>query len=229
MRHLAFVLATCCLLAGPAGAQEQDLQARTAAARQAAARNQQSLASYGWIEKVELRLKGELKSTKVSQCRYGADGKVIKTPIVEPPPPQKKGGVRGRVIERKVDDMKEDLEAAAALVHAYVPPSGERLVAVADAGGVSGAQAAPGFVMLRFAGYRKPGDTLALTFESAMKSLKQMQVATWLDDPKAPVSLAVTMASLADGTDYPGKVVLALPARQLEVTIINSNHQKLVR
>ena len=55
-----------------------------------------------------------------------------------------------------------------------------------------------------------------------------MQVATWLDDPKAPVSLAVMMAALADGTDYPAKVVLALPARQLEVTILNSTHQKLV-
>jgi len=228
MRHVASVLVACCVLSAPLAGQ-QDAQKNAVAVREAAARNQKALAGYGWIEKVELRLKGEVKSTKVSQCRYGPDGKVLKTPIVEPPPPQKRGGVRGRVVERKVGDMKEDLEAAVALVHECVPPSGERIGKVADAGGISAAQAGPGLVTLRFAGYRKPGDTLALTFEAAAQSLRRMQVATWLDDPKAPVSLAVTMAALPDKTDYPAKIVLALPARQIEVTILNSNHQKLAQ
>jgi hypothetical protein len=74
----------------------QDLQQKLAAGKQAAAANQQALRGYAWLEKVELSLKGEVKSTKVSSCRYGPDGKVQKTPVVEPPPPQKQRGLNGK-------------------------------------------------------------------------------------------------------------------------------------
>ena len=67
--------------AGRAGPEQQKL----AAAKQAAALNQKALRSYSWVEKTELSLKGEVKNTKVDMCRYGPDGKVQKTPVVEPP------------------------------------------------------------------------------------------------------------------------------------------------
>jgi hypothetical protein len=207
----------------------QDLQQKAAAAKQAAAQNQKALRGYSWLEKVELRLKGEVKSTKVSACRYGPDGKVQKTPVVEPPPPEKKGGVRGRIVEKKTGEMKAELEAAAALVHQYVPPSPEKMQAVMGAGGVSLAQAGPGVVSLKLAGYVKAGDSLALTFEQAIKSLKRIDVTTWLNAPSEPVSLRVAMQSLPDGTDYPGAITLAIPASQIEVRITNSNYQKLTR
>jgi len=88
-------------LAAGTPATAQDLQQKLAAAKQNAAANQQALRSYGWIEKVELSLKGEVKNTTVNSCRYGADGKVQKTAVVEPPPAEKKRGLRGKVIEKK--------------------------------------------------------------------------------------------------------------------------------
>lgn len=126
----------------PAGA--QDLQQKLAAAKQNAAQNQQALRSYGWIEKVELSLKGEVKNTTVNSCRYGADGKVQKTAIVEPPPPEKKRGLRGKVVEKKKGEMKAELEAAVALVHQYVPPDPGMMQVVMNAGTASLAQAGPG-------------------------------------------------------------------------------------
>ena len=56
---VAFVV----LAALPAAAQE--LQQKLAAAKQAAALNQQALRSYSWLEKTELSYKGEVKNTKV--------------------------------------------------------------------------------------------------------------------------------------------------------------------
>ena len=215
-------------LALPAPSQAQDLQQKLAAAKQSAAENQQALRSYTRIEKVELSLKGEVKNTTINSCRYGPDGKVQKTPIVQPPPPEKKRGLRGKAIAKKTGEMKAEIEASAALVHSYVPPVPGKLQVV-NAGAASAAQAGPGVVVLKFAGYEKSGDSLGLTFDSTVKALRQIDVATYLDDPKSPVTLRVGMQSLPDGTHYPGSVALAIPASQIEVRITNSNYQRLAQ
>jgi hypothetical protein len=211
----------------PAGA--QDLQQKAAAAKQNAAQNQQALRSYTWIEKVELSLKGEVKNTTVNSCRYGPDGKVQKTALVTPPPAEKKRGLRGRVVEKKTGEMKAELEAAAALVHSCVPPDPGLIQVVMNAGTASLSQAGPGAVVMKFPGYQKPGDSLALTFDSTVKSLRQVDVASYLDDPKSPVTFQVGMQALPDGTSYPGSVVLGIPASQVEVRITNSNYQRLAQ
>lgn len=213
--------------AAPAGA--QDLQQKAAAAKQNAAQNQQALRSYTWIEKVELSLKGEVKNTTVNSCRYGPDGKVQKTPIVTPPPPEKKRGLRGKIVEKKTGEMKAELEAAAALVHSYVPPDPGLIQVVMNAGTASLSQAGPGAVVLKFPGYQKAGDSLALTFDTAVKALRQIDVASYLDDPQSPVTFRVAMQGLPDGTSHPGSVVLGIPASQIEVRITNSNYQKLAQ
>jgi len=50
-------------------------------------------------------------------------------------------------------------------------------------------------------------------------------VDTWKDNPSDKVTLNVQMQSLADGTDYPGAVVLAIPSSNIQVRITNSNYQ----
>ncbi len=65
----------------------EQVQQKAAAAKEAAARNQQALRSYSWITKTELSVKGEVKNTKIESCKYGPDGKVQTTELTEPPPP----------------------------------------------------------------------------------------------------------------------------------------------
>ena len=220
-------LAALALLVAPAGA--QDVQQKLGAAKEAAARNQQALRSYSWIEKTELRLKGEVKNTKVDMCKYGPDGKVQKTPVVEPAPAEKKRGLKGKIVAKKTGEMKEELEAAVALVQQYVPPSPDLMQAVMSAGTASISQAGPGAASLKFPGYVKKGDALTLTFDSIVKSLRQIEVNTWLDEPESAVNLKVTMQAMPEGVSYPGTVVFALPKRQLEVKITKSNYQKIVQ
>jgi hypothetical protein len=209
--------------------QAQDLQQKLAAAKQAAALNQKAIRSYSWLEKTELSLKGEVKNTKVDMCKYGPDGKVQKTAVVEPPPPEEKRGLKGRVVAKKTGEMKEEMESAVALVQQYVPPSPELMQAVMTAGTASISQAGPGFAALKFPGYIKKGDAVTLTFESAVKTLHQIEVNTWLDAPDNAVNLKVTMQVLPDGTSSPGTVAFALPKRQLEVRITKSNYQKIAQ
>ena len=192
------VIACACLASPPADA--QDLKQKLVAAKEAAAKNQQALRAYSWIEKTELLHDGEVKNTKVDSCRYGPDGTVQKTPIVEPAPPEQKRGLRGRVIAKKTGEMKEELESAVALVQQYLPPEPDKMQAVMTAGNASLSQSGPGFVALKFPGYAKPGDALSLTFESTLKTLRQVQVDTWLDSPDKAVMVKVTMQALPDGT-----------------------------
>ena len=230
MSHRLIVIAViaCAGLASrPADA--QDLKQKLASAKEAAARNQQALRSYSWIETTELRFKGEVKNTKVDSCRFGPDGKVQKTAVVEPAPAEKKRGVRGKIVAKKTGEMKEELESAVALVQQYLPPEPDKMQAVMSAGTASLAQAGPGFAALKFPGYAKTGDALTLTFESAVKTLRQLEVNTWLDKPDEPVILTVAMNALPDGTSHPSDVALSIPSSNIEVRIKKSNYQKLAQ
>ena len=228
-RHSRLMWIACALALIAARPAAQDLQQKLAAAKQAAALNQQALRSYSWLEKTELSLKGEVKNTKVDMCRYGPDGKVQKTPVVEPAPPQKQRGLKGKIVAKKTGEMKEELEAAVALVQQYLPPSPDMMQVVMNAGTASISQAGPGRASLKFPGYAKANDALTLTFDTAVKALQQIAVQTWLDEPDNAVTLNVTMAALPDGTSHPGTVVLGIPKRHIEVRITKSNYQKLAQ
>ncbi len=103
--------------------------------------------------------------------------------------------------------MKEELQAATALVHQYVPPDPGLIQVVIGAGKASMAQEGPAAVALKFSDYVKAGDALTLTFDTGLKALRQMSVATYMDAPSNPVTLQVAMQSLPDGTSYPASVI----------------------
>ena len=123
--------------------------------------------------------------------------------------------------------MKEELQAATALVHQYVPPDPGLMQVVIGEGKASLAQQGPGALALKFPGYQKAGDALTLTFDAALKVMRHLSVATYLDDPSSPVTLDVNLQSLPDGTNTPASVSLKIPASQIEVRIKNSNYQKV--
>jgi len=223
---IGFALAAFALIAWQP-ANGQDLKEKLAAAKAAAGKNAQAQRSYTWLEKTELSLKGEVKSTKVDSCRYGPDGKVQKTPVVTPPPAEKKRGLKGKIVAKKTGEMKEELESAAALIHRYVPPSPDNIQVVMNAGTASMGQAGPGAVALKFPGYQKAGDALTITFDAAITSLRQIDVASWLEQPSEPLTFRVTMQTLPDGLSYPGSIVLTIPSSKIEVRITKSNYQKL--
>jgi hypothetical protein len=228
MRIKAISFGVLMLFGGLAlAAQSPDLQQKAAAAKEAAARNQQALRSYSWVTKTELSLKGEVKNTKLESCQYGPDGKVQKTELSEPPPPpEKTRGLKGKMVAKKTGEMKKELEDSAALVHSYIPPAPEKIQAAIAAGKVTQSPGA-GAASIRFADYEKAGDSLTLTMDSESKSMRQIAVDSWLEKPDEKVTLAVTFQSLPDGTNYAAETVLSIPGNNIEVRIENSNYQKL--
>ena len=136
--------------------------------------------------------------------------------------------MKGRIIENKKEEMKEELEAAVALVHQYLPLSPDLMQVVMNAGTASIAHAGPGRAALGFPAHVKANDALTLTFDQGVKALQQIDV-NWLDEPTNIVTLRVTMEQLRDGTSHQASVVLGMPKRNIELRITNSNDQKLAQ
>jgi hypothetical protein len=218
---------TLLLMPAIARSQSPEVQQRVAALKQNVARDQQNIRTYEWIETTVISLKGEEKSRQQKRCYYGADGGLQKVTVDASPPPDKKRGIRGRVIARKTEELTDYMKQAVALVKTYVPPDPARIQAVKDAGNVSldlpgGGKGA----RLNFRGYAKPGDVFTVEVDPASNRVIGLSVATYLSDAKDAVTLEVHFASLQDGTGYPATEVLAAPAKNLSVNVTNSGYRK---
>ncbi len=220
----------------PAGGQSDPV----AALKQSIGEGTKKLAQYEWIETTIINLKGEEKGRTLKRCYYGADGKVQKIPIEQPAAPaEEQGGGRGgrrgggkikeQVIANKKDDMKDYMEQAAALVHAYVPPTPPQIQAVKDGGRLSAIPQAGGKVRLEMKQYLKPGDALTLDLDTAANRLLGLGVNSYLDKPEDVVTLAVQMNTLSDGALYAAQTTLDAKAKNIQVVITNSGHKPVAR
>lgn len=209
------------------GMMKEAIQEKLAAIKQSAAANKAALRQYAWTETVQVALNGQVKSTKQMTCRYGADGQVVRTPIGPPAPEQKTGPLRRRVVEEKKEELGEYMGGVRAVVGLYVPPDGPKMEQSFQAGNVSIDRPGAGEAGMVFKNYAKPGDSMTLDFAMATKKLATLNVASYMDSPSQPVSLAVQFASLPDGTNYPANVVLNAPAKGMQVTMTNAGYQKV--
>ncbi|HXK07446.1 MAG TPA: hypothetical protein VMS37_33940 [Verrucomicrobiae bacterium] len=219
--------------AGDAG--KGAFQAKVGELKQSLAANQKAIRQYTWTETTQISLKGEVKKTERKECRYSTDGQVIKTSLGDaaPPPAQQGGGrrrggaLKERVVEKKVDEMKDYMEDVAALVKQYVPPEPEKIQAAVQNGKAAlNKESAPGIAELAFTDYVIPGDKLALSFNTEAKQLAAVNVDSYLGKEKDTVTLAVRFAALSDGVNYPAQTVLVAKAKQIQVTITNSGYSK---
>lgn len=78
---------------------------------------------------------------------------------------------------------------------------------------------------MTFNDYYKPGDKIALAFDTTVKKLKSYDVNTYLDDPKKDVvTLTNQFAGLPDGTNYLQQTVLDAIGKQIKITTTNQGH-----
>lgn len=223
--------AACCitLLLAPtiASSQSPEIQQRVAALKQSVAQDQQNIRQYEWVETTVISLKGEEKSRQQKQCYYGAEGSLQKIPISASPPPEKKRGLRGRIIENKKEELTDYMKQAVALIKTYVPPDPAKIQAVKDAGKISlGLPGGGKGARLDLHDYAKPGDLMSIEVDPASNRVTSLKVATYLDDLKDSVTLDVSFSLLEDGTGYPATETLVAKAKNLTVNVTNSGYRK---
>ncbi len=234
MKH-STLLASCTLalglaLARPASAQQPSATDRATALKATMQASQVVLKQHEWIETTVISLKGEEKSRKQERCYYGADGQLTKVLLTAPAPEEKKRGLRGKIVEKKKEELTDYMKQAVALVKTYVPPSPARIQTAKDAGKVSIDVLEPGKrARLNFSGYEKPGDNLGVEVDLTSNRPLGVKVATYLEDAKDVVTLDVRMGQLADGTTYAADITLGAPAKNLTVTVQNSGYRKVTQ
>jgi hypothetical protein len=226
---VAFALASIVpAIAQMGGAGGGALQEKLAAVKQSVAENQQRLHKYQWIETTQLTLNGEAKPPRQSECQYGPDGKVQKTPMGPPPAPPSGGRMKQRIIEKKKEEMQDYMGQVKSLLALYVPPDPQKMGQALQSGNASlNPNPAAQATEIIFKNYAQPGDQMTLSFDMATKKVSSLNVNTYMDDPKDVVTLAVQMGSLPDGTNYTQQTVLNATAKKLQVTTTNSNYQPI--
>jgi len=204
--------------------------------KQNLAESQKRLRQYEWVETTAISLKGEEKSRKQQRVFYGADGKLTKTPLGEPPQAAQGGGgrrgggrLKQKVVENKKDDMKEYMEKAAALIHQYVPPNPAQIQKAKDAGNMLLRPPAEGKVRIEFRDYLQPADQMTIDVDAKAALLSALNVATYLEKQEDAVTLNVRFATLADGTSYTAQTTLEAKAKNIRVVVENSGHRPLAQ
>lgn len=130
------VIASQCLWGqAPADANKQAVQQQVGQLRESLAANQAKLKTYQWTQTTDVSIKGKTRKDEQAQCRYGADGKVQKTPIGPPPaePKPTPGGLKGKIIEKKVGEMKDYMDRLKSLISHYAPPDPQNVQAARQA------------------------------------------------------------------------------------------------
>jgi hypothetical protein len=183
-------------------------------------------------ESPAISLKGEEKSRKHERAYYGADGKLTKVPMDQPPPQAKPSGRGGRlkqkVVQNKKDEMTEYMERASNLIHLYVPPTPAQVQKAKDAGNMLMRPPQQGIVRVEFPDFIQPSDRMTIDVDGKALNLSAINVATYLDKPEDTVTLDVRFGALADGTSYTARTTLDAKAKNIRVVVENSGHRPLV-
>jgi hypothetical protein len=174
---------------------------------------------YSWKMRVEVTLKGDSKPAKLFQLRFDQDGKLQKTELTAPAPPQaKKRGLKGRIIEKKTAEMKEYAADLAELAKGYLAPSPALLQAFFER--VMTAPAPGGWVQLYAANVIAPGDKLVYEIDPKTQAVHRVLFHATLDGD--PVDGTVEMSSVpGGGPTYAARTTVSAPGKKLTAKIEN--------
>lgn len=228
-----FAAALVCLpsiFCPPAAAQNPELQQSLAEVKQSAAQNKQALAKYSWQQQETIAVKGNVKDLKMYRVHLGPEGKPQKVELENMPQSSggREHGLAHHVKEKKGEEYKEYGQQIAALAQQYVQPDPERLQQALQQGNLMlGSAGAPGEVKMVINNYVKPNDRVTLIFNRQAKAIQNLQIQSYLNDPKDAVTISAQYSQLPDGTNHVSTMQINGVSKELLVTTQNSNYQKM--
>jgi hypothetical protein len=186
-----------------------------------------NMKQYSWIETTSTWIKGELKSTKQNQCYYSVDGKLTKVATGNSDQAKKAGGIKGKIIENKKEELGDYIAKAMDKVNDYLPPDADKIGQIYAAGKTAIQILDPGKKFkLSFPDYIQKGDMLSISVDMGNQKLMALSVSTYIDNPSEKVTFDVTYNTLPDGTQYAASTTLVADAKNLKITIVNSGYKK---
>lgn len=215
--------------------QQPTPQQRAAMLKQWMEASQAQLRNYQWYTETVITVDGTVESDVRERCYYGEDGTVQKVSMGDSVEHSKPlpglllpGKLFNKIAEHKQEEMKEYINNAVTLLHSYIPPGSTDIQAAIHAGLLSVNMLDPGKrVELVFKDFKKSGDQLGVEIELPTNRLLGLSVKSYLDSPDDPIDVNVSMNVMADGTIYTQKAVLTASAKDLEITVTNSDYERI--
>jgi hypothetical protein len=208
-------------LAGLASAQSTEMKAMAQQFGQSAKANAQALRMYTWNMTVTVTLKGDAKPAKLFAMRFGPDGKIEKTALTPPAPPDKTSGLRGRIKKKKIAELKEYAGDLVDLCKDYLVPSPALLQSFFA--NVLTQQAPGGFVQLYADGVISPGDRLTYEIDPKTQALHRVLFHATLEDD--PIDGTVQFANVpGGGPSYASVTIVNAPGKKLTAKIENHHY-----
>jgi hypothetical protein len=213
-------------------AQNPEMQQRITEVKDSMEVNKMLLAQYTWMEQDIISIKGEEKKEELYNVQLGPDGKPQKTPV-DPSSvsddDRKRRGLRGRIIEKKIDEYTEYGNEIKSLVQQYVPPEREMLQQAYQQGNVmiGPMGGAPGEYRLVISNYVKQGDSMTLVMNKAQKALVSLSITTYLSDPSDAVKVNVQFSGLPGGPNHVATETIDGVSKKLTIVVQNTNYQHM--
>ena len=192
--------------------------------------SKETIKKYEWIETTTTFYKGEQKSVKQNQCYYSVDGKLTKVETGGSAQAKAPGGLKGKIVANKKEDMADYIKAAIAKIQTYLPPDAGKIQQVYAAGNTTIQELEPGKKFkLTFPNYNEKGDALSISVDKTNQKIMALDVSTSVDDPAQKVVFNITYSDLPDGTQYAGSTTLDAQAKQVKIVIVNSGFKKAAK
>ena len=205
------------------------LMREASAVREELARSTAALRHYTWTEHTEVTMKGELRASSDTSCRYDASGQVTKTPIGKGTAEERASAISKRPIVRSKADDQDYIERAVSVIQDYMPPKPEILQRLLQNGEAVRGSTETGKSEIRFKDYFKRGDTIIFTYDPRTRMLVRVTAVTYMATPKDPVTLEAEFETLPEGINHLASTTLNANKKKVHVKTRNDNYQKMAQ
>jgi len=223
MTYRSWSIIACLLAAGPAIAVAQAPNpGQMADAYAAGAKaNAQLMQKYTWKMRVQLTYKGEEKPASLYQMNY-VGGQLQKTEISAPPEESgRKHGIKHRVKEDKMAEIKSQVEALIELTKKYMAPTPGQMFDFYSKATIG--PASNGGVQATGVNFIQPGDNVTYFINPATKSPTAYDFSTAMNGN--PVTGTAQFAQVPGGPKYASSLTINDPADNLSVAVTNFDYQ----
>jgi len=229
-------------LALPARGEEPVAVQRVFALKARMAEDQTVLRQYEWLETITISLHGEVKSRQMMHCSYDAAGAVQKEPFTPPADPEDRRLKLLREIEgvEGTDEHKENkaaeygeltkyMQAAVRLVRQYIPLNPNGINAVEGEGKLWFSVSDPGKQgQLNIRDFLVRGDYVVVDMDLNTNRPLSLKISSFLDTEGVPASLSVSFGSLYGTAAFVREAVLDAKQLELNITVKNSDFNKVI-
>ena len=184
--------------------------------------NAANLQRYTHSRSTEIVVHGEVKSTRLDLVRF-VRGEMETIPLSQSLQQPEPGGIRGRIIEKKKEEIREYVDRLISLSRRYLTPGAGDISDVLQKASFSLLGQPPAQVRITIAGYVKPSDSFTMTIDLATRTPVQTLARTDLDG--GPVDITVDYSRLPDGTPYPSQARISSLRRDIRVSIDSFDYE----